>query len=84
MQIGAGPGIEIPASALTRADGQPAVWVVDPATETVALRNIEVVRHDPARASSSRRGSSPATSWSPRASRRCGPGQKVRLLGAAR
>ena len=43
------PGIEMPASALTRAERQPAVWVVDPATETVSLRNIEVLRHDPTR-----------------------------------
>ena len=49
MEIGAEPGIEIPASALTRADGQPAVWVVDGASETVNLRNVELVRHDPAR-----------------------------------
>ncbi len=32
MEVGAASGIEIPASALTRADRQPAVWVVDPAT----------------------------------------------------
>jgi membrane fusion protein, multidrug efflux system len=49
MELGAEPGIELPASALTRTDGQPAVWVVDDATETVHLRNVELVRHDPAR-----------------------------------
>jgi RND family efflux transporter MFP subunit len=47
MEVGLAPGIQIPASALTRADGQPAVWLVDPASETVALRNVEVLRHDP-------------------------------------
>lgn len=40
--FGGSPGIEIPANALTRSEGQPAVWVVDPATKTVALRPIEV------------------------------------------
>jgi RND family efflux transporter MFP subunit len=41
-------GIEIPASALTRAEGAPAVWVVDPATNTVALREIEIANFSPA------------------------------------
>ena len=36
--------IEVPASALTRADQQPAVWVVDPASQTVALRPVTVKR----------------------------------------
>jgi RND family efflux transporter MFP subunit len=40
--------IELPASALTRAEGEPAVWVVDPATNTVALRQIGVERFAPA------------------------------------
>ena len=41
-------GIEIPASALTTAEGQPAVWVVDPATNKVALRTIEIANFTPA------------------------------------
>ena len=36
--------IEIPASALTAVNNAPAVWLVDPQTQTVALRNIEVAR----------------------------------------
>lgn len=36
--------IEIPASALTRAEQQPAVWVVDPSSQTVALRPVSVKR----------------------------------------
>ncbi|MFO1130696.1 MAG: efflux RND transporter periplasmic adaptor subunit [Hyphomicrobiales bacterium] len=36
--------IEIPASALTRSEQQPAVWVVDSASQTVALRPVEVKR----------------------------------------
>jgi RND family efflux transporter MFP subunit len=47
-RFGGVSGIELPASALTRAEGQPAVWVVDPATSTVALRPIGVGRFAPA------------------------------------
>lgn len=36
--------IEVPASALTRSEQQPAVWVVDPSNQTVALRAVEVKR----------------------------------------
>jgi RND family efflux transporter MFP subunit len=82
MQVGAAPGIEIPASALTRAEGQPAVWVVDPATETVALRNIELLRHDPARvlvAQGLATGDIVVTAGV----QALRPGQKVRLLGAS-
>jgi RND family efflux transporter MFP subunit len=48
VTFGGGDGIEIPASALTSADGKPAVWVVDPATNTVALRQVVVGRFAPA------------------------------------
>jgi len=47
MQMEAGPVIEVPATALTKSDGQPAVWIVDPSTRTVSLRNVDVVNHDP-------------------------------------
>jgi RND family efflux transporter MFP subunit len=40
--------IEIPASALTSVDGQPAVWIVDSATMAVTLRPIAVDRFTPA------------------------------------
>jgi membrane fusion protein, multidrug efflux system len=43
---GAEAGLVIPAAALTRADGQPAVWVVDPEVQRVALRNIAVLGHE--------------------------------------
>lgn len=48
VQFGATGAIEIPASALTRSEGSPAVWLVDPATLTVALRPIGVGRYNPA------------------------------------
>jgi RND family efflux transporter MFP subunit len=41
------PLVDIPASALTRINKQPAVWVVDPSTMTVSPRNVEVQRFDP-------------------------------------
>ncbi len=47
-RFGGAAGIELPASALTSADGQPAVWVVDPASSTVSLRPIGVDRFAPA------------------------------------
>lgn len=37
----------IPASALTSLNGQPAVWLVDPETMTVALHNVETARFNP-------------------------------------
>jgi len=42
------PMIEIPGSALTKIEGKPAVWIFDPASKTVALRNVAVLRYDPA------------------------------------
>jgi RND family efflux transporter MFP subunit len=42
MRLPAALAIEVPASALVRADGKTAVWVVDPASSTVALRNVEL------------------------------------------
>jgi RND family efflux transporter MFP subunit len=82
MQVGGAAGIEIPASALTRADGQPAVWVVDPATATVALRNIEVARHDPVSVVVAQ-GLEPGDVVVTAGVQALRPGQKVRLLGAA-
>ncbi|MBV8140379.1 MAG: efflux RND transporter periplasmic adaptor subunit [Deltaproteobacteria bacterium] len=48
VQLKSAPVISVPASALTRTNQQPAVWVVDPSKLTVSLRNIEVSRYDPA------------------------------------
>jgi membrane fusion protein, multidrug efflux system len=81
MEIGGGVAIEVPASALTRAQQQPAVWVVDPATQTVALRPVEVLRFDPARvliAQGLETGEIVVTAGV----QALRPGQKVRLLGS--
>ena len=58
--------------ALTEANGRPAVWVVDPATQTVSLRNIDVVRYDPATVIVSPRALKRVTWSSPPGCRRCG------------
>ena len=42
MQMASAPGIQVPATALVRADGKTAVWVVDKTSGTVSLRNIEL------------------------------------------
>jgi RND family efflux transporter MFP subunit len=82
MHVHGPQGIEIPASALTRSDRQPAVWVVDPATTTVALRNIEVLSYDPARVLVAQ-GLTPGDIVVTAGVQALRPGQKVRLLGAA-
>jgi len=46
VHLGGSAAIAIPASALTSTGGQPAVWIFDPSSGTVALRNIDIVRHE--------------------------------------
>jgi RND family efflux transporter MFP subunit len=81
LQLEGGAGISIPASALTSTDRQPAVWVVDPQSLTVALRNVEVQRFDPATATISS-GLAPGDVVVTAGVQALHPGQKVRLLGA--
>jgi RND family efflux transporter MFP subunit len=81
MEVAGGAGYAIPASALTRQGATPAVWVVDPGNRTVALRAVEVLRHDPARAvigSGLARGEVIVTAGV----QALRPGQQVKLLGA--
>src|SRR5262249_8830033 len=47
LDMSSGNGIAVPASGLTTIDRGPAVWVVDPANLTVALKPVEVLRFDP-------------------------------------
>jgi RND family efflux transporter MFP subunit len=47
MEVDHGHGISLPASALMATDRNPAVWVVDPDSLTVALKPVEVLRFDP-------------------------------------
>ncbi len=83
MELGGGAGIDLPAGALTRTDGQPAVWVVDPASQTVSLRTVEVLRFDPTRALVGQ-GLAVGDVVVTAGVQTLRPGQKVRLLGAAR
>jgi RND family efflux transporter MFP subunit len=81
MEVGGGAGITIPASALTRTNNQAAVWLVNPAQQTVSLRNIEVLRFDPAHVLVGQ-GLAPGDVIVTAGVQALRPGQKVRLLGA--
>jgi membrane fusion protein, multidrug efflux system len=48
LTLSAPPGVEVPASALTKTNEGPAVWVVDPNSHTVTLHSVAVLRYDPA------------------------------------
>ena len=81
IQLGSAPAIEVPASALTEASGRPAVWLVDPTSQTVSLRNIDVARYEPNTVvvSQGLEAGEIVVTAGVQALR---PGQKVRLLGA--
>jgi RND family efflux transporter MFP subunit len=81
MQLDAVPVIEIPASALTESDRRPAVWVVDPKSLTVSLRNVAVLRHDPATVAISE-GLATGDIVVTAGTQALHPGQKTRLLGS--
>jgi membrane fusion protein, multidrug efflux system len=82
MQLGGVGAIEIPASALTQADRQPAVWVVDRETSTVALRNVDLARFDLARVIVAQ-GLNPDDIVVTAGVQALRPGQQVRILGDA-
>ena len=82
IQLSAPPGVEVPASALTEVDGPPAVWVVDPQSQSVSLRNVEVLRHDPATVVISE-GLETGEVVVTAGAQTLRPGQKIRRLGAA-
>jgi RND family efflux transporter MFP subunit len=79
--IGGAPGMALPASALTRLEGGPAVWVVDPASETVSLRAVEVSRHGPGEVVLSG-GVAPGEIVVTAGVQALRPGQQVRVPGA--
>lgn len=80
VQRHADPVIEIPASALTREKRHPAVWVVDPSSLTVSLRNVDVASFDPATVSILQ-GLDTGEIVVTAGVQALHPGQKVRLLG---
>lgn len=75
------PVINIPATALTKVNSQPAVWVVDPTDKTVSIRNVDVLRFDPARVAVSG-GLTTGEVIVTAGVQALHPGQKVRLLGS--
>lgn len=79
MEMEALPVIDIPASALTRFNQQPAVWIVDPAKFTVSPRNVQVLRYDPAAVAVSE-GLDTGEIVVTAGVQALHPGQKVRLL----
>ncbi len=81
LQTNAGPIIDIPATALTRMNQQPAVWIVDPATSTVSVRNVDVLRFDEAQAIISS-GLDTGEIVVTAGVQALHPGQKVRVLGS--
>ena len=81
IQLGGTSGISIPASALTSANGSPAVWVVDARTNTVSLQNIEVLRYGVSDVSVGQ-GLAPDDLVVTAGVQTLRPGQKVRLLQA--
>jgi len=81
IRLSAPPGVEVPASVLTEANGSPAVWVVDPQSQTVSLRNVDVLRYDPATVIVSQ-GLETGEIVVTAGVQTLRPGQKVRLLGA--
>ncbi len=81
IKLAAPPGVEIPASALTEANGRPAVWVVDPQSKSVSLREVNVLRHDPATVVISQ-GLETGEVVVTAGVQVLRPGQKVRVLGA--
>lgn len=73
-------GVVVPASALARSEGAAAVWVVDPATRAVALRNVTILLHRPSDIVVSS-GLSPGDIVVTAGVQTLRPGQIVRLLG---
>ncbi len=74
--------IDVPASALTQFKDQPAVWVVDPSTQMVSLRNIGVLRYDQASVAVSN-GLEIGEIIVTAGIQALHPGQRVRLLGSS-
>lgn len=81
MEVTSGAVIEIPASALTNVNRQPAVWIVDPATRTVAIRNVDVMRFEPAKVTISQ-GLDIGEVVVTAGVQALHPGQEIRLLGS--
>jgi RND family efflux transporter MFP subunit len=80
VQLDTAPVITLPASALTQSNQQPAVWIVDPSSSVVSMRNVEVSRYDPGAVVISH-GLETGDVVVTAGVQALHPGQKVRLLG---
>ena len=80
MTMNSGPIIAIPATALTRINQRPAVWIVDPSSQTVSIRNVDILGYDPANVTVSQ-GLDAGDIVVTAGVQALHPGQKVRLLG---
>lgn len=78
-RLNSAPVITIPASALTKVNQQSAVWVVDPSSSTVSMKNIDILRYDPGAVVVSH-GLDPGDIVVTAGVQALHPGQKVRLL----
>lgn len=81
VETSSGPVIDIPATALTRMNRQPAVWIVDPSTNMVTARNVDVLRFDQAQVIISQ-GLDAGEIIVTAGVQALHPGQKVRVLGS--
>jgi membrane fusion protein, multidrug efflux system len=81
LETDAVPIIDIPATALTKINQHPAVWIVDPSTNTVSIRNVDVLRFDQARVVVSQ-GLDTGEIVVTAGVQALHPGQKIRLLGS--
>jgi len=81
LQTDSVPIIDIPATALTKINQQPAVWIVDPSSKTVSIRNVDVLRFDQARVVVSQ-GLDTGEVVVTAGVQALHPGQKIRLLGS--
>jgi RND family efflux transporter MFP subunit len=81
VETSSGPVIDIPATALTRMNGQPAVWILDPSTNVVSVRNVDVMRFDQAQVIISQ-GLDAGEIVVTAGTQALHPGQKVRVLGS--
>ncbi|MGY1457783.1 MULTISPECIES: efflux RND transporter periplasmic adaptor subunit [unclassified Luteimonas] len=82
LALDAVAGIQVPASAVIRANQQAAVWVVDPKTGEVSMRPIEIQSSDPDNVVIAS-GLEPGDVVVTAGAQALRPGQKVRLLESA-
>src|SRR5262245_59849620 len=80
VEASSAPFIEIPATALTQNNGQPAVWIVDPAGLKVSMRDVELANKGSLLVGVSK-GLDVGEIVVTAGVRALHPGQKVRLLG---